>query len=73
MTIKELIQELSKHDENLTVSINGYEGGVTDKFIIKKNEVLLNFNTEWYLGEHEYLPTGSANQNKEKRIIISRV
>jgi len=73
MTVCELIEELKKHDGNLTVSINGYEGGVTDKFVVITADVLVNFNQAWYYGEHEYLPTGSQNQNKDKRIIICRV
>lgn len=56
MTVKELIEELSKHSENLRVVVRGYEDGVDD---IKKIKVVkLKLNTradterEWYYGEH---------------------
>ena len=56
MTIKELIESLSKIEEQeVRVMVKGYEGGVND---IDTNtpaiiHVALDVNEEWYYGKHE--------------------
>jgi hypothetical protein len=56
MTVRELIEELSKiEDQNLRVMTSGYEGGFDD-LETKANNIqfmALDVNTEWYYGKHE--------------------
>jgi hypothetical protein len=61
MTVKQLIESLSKiQDQNITVMVRGYEGGVDDIVIgnaIDNNtpaivNVAINVNDEWYYGRH---------------------
>ena len=74
MTVNELIEELKKHDGNLIVSTNGYEGGVSDKFEIRIIDICPNVYSKWYMGEHEYYNSSvSPDCMKEPRVIISRV
>jgi hypothetical protein len=73
-TVKELIQDLQKFDENTIVSIAGYEGGFKDIGGSYEKELYLNVNTEWYYGEHDdRLPYIKPDKEykKEKRIIIA--
>lgn len=62
MTVKELIESLSKiQDQNITVMVRGYKGGVDDIIIANAIDintpaivnVALNVNDEWYYGRHE--------------------
>ena len=53
MTVKELIDELSKYPEDMRVLVNGYEGGFDDVSSIKEGVFNANFYTEWYYGKHE--------------------
>jgi len=53
MTVKELMEILSKVDPNLMVVVSGYEGGVTEPGEVKIKTAALNVNKEWYYGEHE--------------------
>lgn len=59
MTVQQLIKILSKvEDQQTTVLVKGYEGGVDDVVMSKDDtpEILtvrLNVNTEWYYGRHE--------------------
>ncbi len=56
MTVQQLIEMLSQiEDQQTTVMVKGYEGGVDD---ISNNtpeilKVRLNVNTQWYYGRHE--------------------
>lgn len=52
MTIKQLIAELSKYDENMCVVTSGYEGGFADP-CIRPIKIVRNVNTEWYYGAHD--------------------
>lgn len=56
MTIKQLIEELSKiEDQDLRVMTSGYEGGFND-LETKANNIqfmALDVHTEWYYGAHE--------------------
>jgi len=56
MTVKQLIEELSKiEDQDLRVMTYGYEGGYDD-LETKANNIqfmALDVNTEWYYGRHE--------------------
>ena len=47
MTIKELIFELERFDEELVVVVDGYEGGVTKKFEILEVKIDTNVNEDW--------------------------
>lgn len=74
MTVKELIEYLNKYDQNLIVSLNGYEGGITDKISLRETEVHLDINGKWYYGEHEECNSFvNLEAKKEKRIVISRI
>lgn len=70
MNVKQLIEILKQYDDDLIVSVQGYEGGVTDSFSVDESRVSLNVNDEWCYGEHsEYI---NADQEVEKRLIIRR-
>jgi hypothetical protein len=53
MKVKELIEKLQGLDPELMVVRPGYEGGLTEIQYTTLSTVALNFNTEWYYGEHE--------------------
>ena len=53
MTIRQLIEELNKHNPDMMVIRSGYEGGVTEIAGANKVKIMLNVNTEWYYGRHE--------------------
>jgi hypothetical protein len=53
MTIKSLIEELQKYDEDLLVVVDGYEDGVTEKFKLLKANIEKNVHKAWYYGESE--------------------
>lgn len=72
MTVYELIKKLEKYDPNHVVSLDGFEGGVTDKFIVKESEVFTNVNKAWWYGEHEYTNVIQSNSPIEKRVIITK-
>lgn len=55
MTVRELIERLQKVDPDLTVTVDGYEGGVSETINIEIVHVATNVNTHIYLGEHEPL------------------
>jgi hypothetical protein len=83
MTVKELIQSLSKiEDQDIRVMTRGYEGGVNDMVIgngIDDNTpaiqyVALNVHKEWYYGTHEIVDdmydAPSSNYQIVKAIIL---
>jgi hypothetical protein len=58
MTVKELIESLSKiEDQETRVMIRGYEGGYNDVVMIDNTPAIVNValdvNEEWYYGAHE--------------------
>ena len=53
MTIKELIEKLQSLDQEMSVFVNGYEGGCDDLTEVEDIEVVRDVNTEWYYGSHE--------------------
>jgi len=53
MKVKELIEALKKHDPELMVIRDGYEGGMEEITITKIGPIALNVNDEWYYGSHE--------------------
>jgi len=53
MNVKALIAELRKYDENLLVVVDGYEGGITEKFNLLQVNMDTNVNKAWYYGESE--------------------
>jgi hypothetical protein len=70
MTIKDLIAKLSEYPQNTIVSVDGYEGGVTDFIGIHLSSVILNQNEERYYGEHE---SDDSGKSKHKRVVLARV
>jgi len=57
MTVKQLIEELSKiEDQDLRVMTSGYEGGFNDLEIVSNPtpiHMALDVNEDWYYGKHE--------------------
>jgi len=75
MTIKELIQILSKiEDQEVRVMVKGYEEGVEDieNIIPEIVNVALNVNTEWWNGTHEVIRNDNTYTDKEivKAIVL---
>lgn len=52
MTIKELIEALSKFNPDTPVVVRGYEGGYNDVTIVKAESIQLNVNKQHYYGAH---------------------
>jgi len=53
MKVKELIEELQKHDPEIMVVVAGYEGGYDEISGARDIRLKLNAHTEWYYGNHE--------------------
>jgi len=53
MKVKELIEELLKHDPEMMVVISGYEDGVDEVYNASKVNIKLNAFNEWYYGKHD--------------------
>lgn len=73
MTVQEMIEHLKKYDPNTIVSVDGYEGGVTDGFVFNEIDVFTNVNKKWYWGEHEYTNLKESTLPKEKRLNITKI
>ncbi|MEN8157695.1 MAG: hypothetical protein ABFS10_12155 [Bacteroidota bacterium] len=52
MTVDELINKLRDFPPDHRVIIPGYEDGYNDITIIKKTEIIPDYFTEWYYGQH---------------------
>ena len=55
MTVKELIEQLSKLNPETRVFVRGYEAGYDDINCIEETQMILNVNSVWYYGKHETL------------------
>ena len=53
MKVKELIEELQKHDLEKIVVVPGYEGGYDEISGVGEIRLKYNAHTEWYYGKHE--------------------
>ena len=53
MKVKQLIEELQKHDPEMIVVVRGYEDGVNEASTSTKTKIKLNVFSEWYYGKHE--------------------
>ena len=54
MNVCELIEVLSQYPDDTRVVVNGYEDGYDDLSpeLISAIELVLNANTDWYVGRH---------------------
>jgi hypothetical protein len=77
MTVRELIQSLSKiEDQDTRVMVRGYEGGVDDIVIGIDNSstpaiqyIALDVNEEWYMGRHETIDNIDDATNSKYHIV----
>jgi hypothetical protein len=53
MKVKQLIEELEKHDPEMIVVRRGYEGGLEEVSATNKTKIKLNVFDEWYYGSHD--------------------
>ena len=60
MKVRELIEELQRHDPETRVVVNGYEGGYDDVSCVDEIRLNLNANTAWYYGKHELDDAGQC-------------
>lgn len=78
MNVGELIEKLNGYDPSLTVCVDGYEDGVTEKHVtLIEMDVVVDANPESYNGEHEPIwpnwPTKPNEDQTVKRVLtISR-
>jgi len=61
MKVKELIEELQKHDPAKMVVVAGYEGGYDEISGAGEIRLKLNAHTEWYYGKHELDDEGECD------------
>lgn len=52
MTVKELIEALSKFDPEMPVVVRSYEAGYDDVKEVRGLSIQVNVNTIWYYGAH---------------------
>jgi hypothetical protein len=55
MKVSDLIEKLKELDQDKYIVINGYEGGCDFPNFFTKARILLDQNTEWYYGKHDYI------------------
>jgi hypothetical protein len=54
MNIRQLIDELQKHDPEMRVVTTGYEGGYCDRGEIQEIQINIDVNKgAWYYGPHD--------------------
>lgn len=53
MNVRQLIEELQKHNPDDLVVVSGYEGGYREVDVLEKMTIALDVNSSWYYGEHE--------------------
>ena len=71
MTVAELIEALAAFAPDLTVTVDGYEGGVTERIHFVERDVEENANSEGYYGEHEPLyPHESREGRNVKNVLV---
>lgn len=54
MTVSQLIETLKNYPPDLRVVVSGYEGGYNDADNFENVNIVLDYNTAWYYGKHEY-------------------
>lgn len=62
MKVSELITKLQELDQDKMIVISGYEGGCNFPASLAKANIVLNVNTEWYYGKHEYIHPHDGEQ-----------
>ena len=55
MKVSELITKLQELDQDKMIVISGYEGGCNFPNTLSKANIVLDQNTEWYYGKHDYI------------------
>lgn len=53
MNVRELIEELQRHDPEKRVVVSGWEGGYDDVTAVDEIRLTLNANTALYYGKHK--------------------
>lgn len=71
MTVKELRKKLKNYPKDMVVSVNGYEGGVTDIFDLTITPVKLGDREKvpGYYGEHEDC-IFQGDESDDERLVI---
>ena len=70
MTAKELIEVLQAFDPETHIFTKGYEGGLEDAGIKgPATDIVLNVNTQWWYGPHEYLERIEVNNKLNLTIV----
>ena len=72
MTVNELISKLKQFDGDTIVVVDGYEGGVTEKFHISKVNIEKNVYKEWWYGESEIEQDGNIEAVYIQREFLHR-
>lgn len=70
MNVKDLIEKLSQYNPETLVVVSGYEGGVTETFVVSENEVSLNVydESESWCGEHEIATFSNYIEEKDGKV-----
>jgi hypothetical protein len=61
MTIKELKEKLNLYPDDLSVLVDGYEGGFSEIAEVKKIKLKLNVHTASYYGPHDDTEDADTN------------
>ncbi len=69
MKVKDLIEQLSKLDQDLEVFVEGYEGGLDRVDIGEIKDIALDVNTYWYYGKHEDVDHLSEEHKTKYKIV----
>ena len=74
MTIKQLIDILDRLDPEAHVFVKGYEGGLEYAELQGPvTDIILNVNSEWWYGGHDYVTTGYTTSDPQivKGIVLT--
>lgn len=74
MNLQELRDMLDAYPDDMTVCVDGYEGGVTETIGIGVCEVALNVHTARYYGEHALItdPADYVLYERRQILLLSR-
>jgi hypothetical protein len=72
MKVSDLVEKLKDVPGDLTVCVDGYEGGFTERITLKLMTVAVDVHVEEYYGEHDHPSPLHVEAETKEVLLLSR-